>query len=91
MYMHMNTLIVYMLIYYISILYALHCMLYIADLPGELEELEDVDEEECLQCIRSNTDIIVGTKLRLSAQIANNGLHEEEALRFVTTATFLFS
>lgn len=54
----------------------------IADLPGELESLDDVNEEQCLDCVRAHPDTIVGIKIRLSTYIANQGKHEAEALRY---------
>lgn len=54
----------------------------IGDHPGELEILSDVNEEECLQCIQSYPDDIVGVKIRLTAQIANEGKHEKESYRY---------
>ena len=50
-------------------------------LGGELDCLSDVDEELCLQCIEANRDMVVGVKLRLTSDIANNGKHEVEAFR----------
>ena len=48
---------------------------------GELDSLSDVDEELSLQCIEANRDMVVGVKLRLTSEIANNGKHEMEAYR----------
>lgn len=41
-----------------------------------------MDIEECVQCVRDNPVTIVGTKLRLSAQLAQEGQNELEALRY---------
>ena len=56
-------------------------LLHSAVVSGELECLDDVNIDQCLECIRNHPDVIVGIKLRLSAQLANGGKHEEEALR----------
>jgi len=48
---------------------------------GELDCLSDVDEKLCLQCIEANRDMVVGVKLRLTSDIANDGKHEMEAYR----------
>ena len=56
-------------------------LLHTADSVGELEDLSNVDTDQCLECIRNHSDVIVGIKVRLSAQLANGGKHEEEALR----------
>ena len=63
---------------------------YIADLPGELESIDDVNEDDCLECARANPDMIVGMKIRLSANIANQGKHEAEALRYFLRQIMLF-
>ena len=55
---------------------------------GELDSLSDVDEELCLQCIEANRDMVVGVKLRLTSDIANNGKHEMEAYRYFSTQRF---
>ncbi len=43
--------------------------------------IDDVNTDDCLQCIANNSDIIVGIKLRLAAVIANDGINEKEAYR----------
>ena len=48
---------------------------------GELETLDDVDISMCVDCTLSHPETIVGTKLRLSAQLAKDGANELEALR----------
>ncbi len=48
---------------------------------GELECIDDVDIDGCVECVAANPTLIVGTKLRLSAQIAKAGENELEALR----------
>ena len=55
-----------------------HC----AGMGGELDCLSDVDEKLCLQCIEANRDLVVGVKLRLTSDIANDGKHEVEAYRY---------
>ncbi|XP_064642399.1 deacetylase Oant_2987-like [Lineus longissimus] len=45
---------------------------------GECDSLNQVDPELCLECIEENRDIIVGVKVRLSADVANDGAYEEE-------------
>ena len=52
-------------------------------MAGELDNLNDVDEQQCLDCIAMHLDRIVGVKVRLTAQIANGGKHEAEAFRYV--------
>ena len=48
---------------------------------GELDNLDDVDELSCLECIESYKNRVVGIKIRLSDDIANDGKHEFEAYR----------
>ena len=50
--------------------------------PGELEVLEDVNEQECIDCALKHPDKIIGIKIRLVANISNEGKHEEEAYRY---------
>ena len=50
-------------------------------LVGELNDMEDINEEQCLECISRHQDDIIGVKIRLGAQIANKGKHEQEAYR----------
>lgn len=49
---------------------------------GELDNLDDVNEQQCLDCIAKHLDRIVGVKIRLTAQIANGGKNENEAFRY---------
>ena len=51
---------------------------------GELENLDDIDEALCLRCIESHKNRVVGIKLRLNRDIANDGKHESEAYRYRT-------
>ena len=53
----------------------------IPGMGGELDCLSDVDEKLCLQCTEANRDMVVGVKLRLTSDIANDGKHEAEAYR----------
>lgn len=57
--------------------------------------MDDVNEQQCLDCIakHSGDNHIVGVKIRLGAQIANQGKHEQEAYRSVwhLTISLLFS
>ncbi len=63
--------------YTVVLLYSL-----IVDLSvGELECIDDVDIDGCVECVAANPTLIVGTKLRLSAQIAKAGKNELEGLR----------
>ena len=50
-----------------------------------------MDVAECLECIESNREMIVGIKVRLSAQLANNGRNEKEAYRLLSSSTVLSS
>ena len=57
---------------------------------GELDSLNQVNEEWATQCIEDNSDMVVGVKIRLSADCANDGANEMEAYRrarAVTTKT----
>lgn len=58
-------------------------------LAGELNDVKDLNEQQCLDCIAKHPDKIVGVKIRLVAQIANNGKHEEEAYRYVVLACII--
>ena len=46
-----------------------------------------LNEHQCLDCIARHPDKIVGVKVRLVAQIANNGKHEEEAYRYAVSVS----
>lgn len=52
-------------------------------LAGELDDMEDLNEQQCLDCIAKHPDEIVGVKIRLAAQLANKGKHELEAYRYL--------
>ena len=56
-------------------------VLFSSGLVGELNDLEDLNVQQCLDCIARHPDVIVGVKIRLVAQLANNGKHELEAYR----------
>ena len=47
--------------------------------PGELGLIGLVDLENCVECIESNRDLIVGVKIRLSKNLADNGKNEGES------------
>lgn len=49
--------------------------------------MEDVNERECLDCIAKHPDEIVGVKIRICAQLADNGKNEEEAYRYGVLAS----
>ena len=49
------------------------------DDPGELETLKLVHSQDCIDCVESNRDILVGVKIRLSSSIADEGRNEAEA------------
>lgn len=68
---------------YFSCLCAVLICAAIDDVPGELSNLDNVDIAKCLQCINTHRDHIVGVKVRLSAQLANNGENEAEGCRLV--------
>ena len=50
---------------------------------GESDTLAVLDEEACQKCIEANRDVIVGVKVRLSAEVCGKGSTEEEAYRYV--------
>ena len=51
------------------------------DVPGELETLKLVSSRDCIDCIESNRDLLVGVKVRLSSTLADRGRNEPEAYR----------
>ncbi|KAK6176221.1 hypothetical protein SNE40_014545 [Patella caerulea] len=53
---------------------------------GECDHLNQVDVNACTTTIAANQDAIVGVKVRLSADVADNGKHEEEVYRRALTA-----
>ena len=54
---------------------------YTDNLLGELNNIDDVNTDRCLECISSNKETVVGIKIRLTAKIANDGKNEREAFR----------
>ena len=44
--------------------------------PGELESPKFIHAHDCVACIESNRDLLVGVKVRLSASIADGGKNE---------------
>jgi dihydroorotase len=48
---------------------------------GELEDLRHLSVPAALRCIEANRDVILGVKLRLSANLACDGRNEMEALK----------
>ena len=49
---------------------------------GESDSLNQLDVNSCLKTIDKHKNII-GVKVRLTADVANDGKNEEEAFRFV--------
>lgn len=66
----------------------IQCEYTIIGLGGELNDVNDLNEQRCLDCIARHLDKIVGVKIRLVSQIANNGKHEEEAYRYTVCFSF---
>src|SRR5262245_6913034 len=48
---------------------------------GELDDLRHLSVPAALRCIEANRDVILGVKVRLSANLAANGRNELEALK----------
>ena len=48
---------------------------------GECDSLNQVNVDQCVQCITANRDLAVGVKIRLSADVQNDGANEQEAYR----------
>ena len=48
---------------------------------GELDSLNQVSAEACIDSVLSNRDIVVGIKVRLTADVSDNGKNEQEAYR----------
>lgn len=48
---------------------------------GECDSLNQVDVDQCVSCVQENRDMVVGVKVRLAADITDNGRNEEEAYR----------
>ena len=55
-------------------------------IPGELESLKLVDTQGCVDCIEADRDVIVGVKVRLSSNLADEGRNEAEAFRRASEA-----
>jgi dihydroorotase len=53
---------------------------------GELDDLRHLNVPAALRCIESNRDVILGIKLRLSANLAADGKNELEALKLAREA-----
>ena len=52
-----------------------------SDVPGELDSLKLVDTQGCVDCIESDREGIVGVKVRLSSNLADEGRNEPESFR----------
>ena len=48
---------------------------------GELDSLNQVSTDACIDGISSNRDIVVGVKIRLAEDVADGGRNEVEAYR----------
>jgi dihydroorotase len=48
---------------------------------GELDSLNQVSTEACMDTVLANRDIVVGIKVRLTADVSDNGKNEQEAYR----------
>ena len=48
---------------------------------GESDTFAVLDETACQKCIETNRDVIVGVKVRLTADVCGQGKTEEEAYR----------
>ena len=48
---------------------------------GESDTLAVLNENACVKCIQDNRDVIVGVKIRLTADICDMGRTEHEAFR----------
>ena len=59
------------------------CSCSLTGVAGELDNLDNVNEQQCLDCIAKHLDKIVGVKIRLTAQIADSGKNEHEAFRYI--------
>ena len=49
------------------------------DALGELESVKLINSRDCIDCIESNRDLLVGVKVRLTDTIADNGRNEAAA------------
>ena len=54
---------------------------------GELDALNQVNEEWALRCLKDNSDMVVGVKIRLSSDCANDGKNEAEAFQRALNVT----
>ena len=54
---------------------------YTSGAGGECDSLNQVDPDLCLQCIHDNKDMIIGVKVRLTADVCAEGKNEHEAYR----------
>ena len=54
---------------------------------GELDSLNQVDEVQASECLEKNSDMVVGVKIRLSADCAADGENEIEAFRRARAVT----
>jgi dihydroorotase len=54
---------------------------------GELDSLNQVNEEWARRCLRENSDMVVGVKIRLSADCADGGKNEIEAFKRARSVT----
>jgi len=50
-------------------------------IPGELDLMKLVVTEDCVECIEANRDLLIGVKIRLSEEIADEGRNEAESYR----------
>jgi len=48
---------------------------------GESDTLAVLNEDACVKCIQDNRDVIVGVKIRLTADICDMGRTEAETFR----------
>lgn len=48
---------------------------------GESDTLAVLNEDACARCIQENRDVIVGVKVRLTADVCGKGSTEHEAYR----------
>jgi dihydroorotase len=53
---------------------------------GELEDLRHLSVPAAVRCVEANRDVILGIKLRLSANLAANGKNELQALKLAREA-----
>ena len=53
----------------------------VTSIPGELDSLKLANVQDCVSTVCQNQDLIVGVKVRLSANLTDGGRNEVEALR----------